>query len=100
VLKAMRTVRFEVFGVSRTYLDFYLGFGLSLSIFLLLQTVLLWQMAGLAGAEPQRLRPMIAGFALASLASGLLSWKFLFPVPAVFSAVLTAVLVGAFLVAD
>ena len=43
VLKAMRTVRFEVFGVSRTYLDFYLGFGLSLSVFLLLQAAVLWQ---------------------------------------------------------
>ena len=33
VLKAMRNVRFDFQGVSRTYLDFYVGFGYTLSVF-------------------------------------------------------------------
>ena len=48
VLQAMRTVRFETFGVSRTYLDFYRGFGFTISVFLAVQAVVLWQLATIA----------------------------------------------------
>jgi hypothetical protein len=99
VLKAMRTVRFDVMGVSRTYLDFYLGFGFCLSVFLLLQAILLWQLAALVKVAPLQVRGMVASFAVASLAAGVISWKFILPVPAVFSAVLTVCLVWAFFVA-
>ncbi len=99
VLKAMRTFRFETSGVSRTYLDFYLGFGFTISVYLLLQAILLWQLAEIARTEPLQVRPMIGSFALATLACGLLSWRFIFPVPVVFSAVLTACLALAFFVA-
>jgi hypothetical protein len=98
-LKAMRTFRFEFAGVSRTYLDFFLGFGFTLSVYMLLQAVLLWQLGAIAATEPRRVRPMIATFALASLACGLLSWRFIFPVPTLFSAVLTIVLALAFFAA-
>jgi hypothetical protein len=95
VLDAMRTHRFDVFGVSRTYLDFYRGFGFSLTVSLLLQAVLLWQLASLARTEPRRVGPMIASFALASLAGTVLSWIFILPQPAAFSAFLTAWLAAA-----
>ena len=41
VLKAMRETRFETMGVSRSYLDFYMGFGYSLSVLELMLAVLL-----------------------------------------------------------
>ncbi len=99
VLKAMRTFRFETSGVSRTYLDFYLGFGFTISVYLLLQAILLWQLAAMARTEPLQVRPMIASFALATLACGLLSWRFIFPLPVVFSAVLAACLALAYFAA-
>jgi hypothetical protein len=99
VLSAMSTVRFETMGVSRTYLDFFMGFGWSLSVAMLLQSVLLWQMASLARADAAQLRPIIATFALAALASGVIAWRFIFPVPALFSGVLLIVLAAAFVVA-
>jgi hypothetical protein len=95
VLQAMRTQRFDVFGVSRTYLDFYRGFGFSLTVSLLLQAVLLWQLASFARTEPRRVSPMIASFVLASLAGTVVSWIFILPQPAVFSAFLTACLAAA-----
>ncbi len=58
VLQAMRTHRFDVMGLSRTYLDFYRGFGYTLTVTLLLQAVLLWQLASLARTEPRRVSPM------------------------------------------
>jgi hypothetical protein len=96
VLNAMRTVRFDVMGVSRTYLDFYQGLGLTVSVFLLLQAIVLWQLAALAKSAPLQARGMVSSFALASLASGIISWKFILPIPAVFSAVLTVCLALAY----
>jgi hypothetical protein len=99
VLNAMSTVRFETMGVSRTYLDFFMGFGWSLSVAMLLQSALLWQMASLARTDATQVRPMIAMFALAALASGIIAWRFIFPVPALFSGVLLIVLAAAFVIA-
>jgi hypothetical protein len=96
VLKAMTDVRFDVMGASRSYLDFFMGFGWSISVALVLQSVLLWQLASLAQSGVAQTRPMIAAFAVASLASGLIAWRFILPVPALFSAVLLAVLVAAY----
>ena len=99
VLGAMTAVRFETMGVSRSYLDFYLGFGWSISVAMLLQTVLLWQMASLARTDAARVRPMIAVFALATLASGLIGWSLILPLPALFSGLLLIPLVAAYAVA-
>ena len=97
VLKAMETVRFDTMGVNRSYLDFFLGFGWSLSVAMLLQSVLLWQLASLARSDAAQVRPMIAAFALATLAGGVIAWLFIFPVPALFSAALLIVLVAAYI---
>ena len=99
VLKAMRETRFETMGVSRSYLDFYMGFGYSLSVAELMLAVLLWQLASVARTDALSVRPMIAVIALAALASGVIAWRFIFPMPALFSAVLLASLIVAFVVA-
>lgn len=99
VLKAMETVRFGVMGTNRSYLDFFMGFGWSIGVFLLLQSALLWQMASLARSNAMQVRPMIAMFGLAILASGVIAWRFILPVPALFSGVLLIVLVAAFMTA-
>lgn len=97
VLRAMGSFRFDAEGVSRTYLDFYIGFGYTIGIFLLLQAVLLWQIAAMARGDPHGVRPLIGAFLLASVASALVSWRFIFAVPAVWFAILAACL-GAALV--
>jgi len=99
VLQAMRNVRFTVMGNSRTYLDFYLGFGFMLAVFLLAQAILLWQLGALASSNPGAARPLIGVFVLVSLGSTLLSWRFLFPVPAIFAGVITVCLAIAFFAA-
>jgi hypothetical protein len=97
VLASMRTVRFDVYGVSRSYLDFYRGFGYSLSVFVLLQAIVLWQLGPIARTSPAMVRPILASFAVASAAGGIITWIYIFPIPAMFSAVLTAFLIVAFL---
>jgi hypothetical protein len=99
VLRAMRSFRFDAEGVSRTYADFYLGFGFTISIYLLLQAVLLWQLAPIARAEPGRVRPLLASLFLASAASAFVSGRFIFAIPVIFSAAVAACLGAAFLAA-
>src|SRR5262249_23356283 len=99
VLKTMTDVRFDTMGANRSYLDFFMGFGWSISVFMLMQTILLWQLASLAKTEPARLRPMIAVIALATVASGVIAWRLIFPVPALFSGVLVFALGLAYLTA-
>jgi hypothetical protein len=61
--------------------------------------MLLCQMASLARTNAPGVRPMIAVFALATLASGVVAWRFIFPVPALFSAALMVALVAAYVTA-
>ncbi|HEX9484149.1 MAG TPA: hypothetical protein VF929_06190 [Gemmatimonadaceae bacterium] len=99
VLRQMTDVHFDTMGVSRSYLDFFMGFGWSLSAAMFMQTVLLWQLAAQARTNVVSVRPMIAVFALNTLVGGIISWRFLFPVPAMFSGILFLALVAAYAVA-
>jgi hypothetical protein len=99
VLRVMRSVSFHTAGVDRTYLDFYTGFGWTLSIFLLLHAVLLWQIAAMAKADPLRLRPLIASFFVAMIAAAVVSWTLILPVPVIFFAIVAATLAVAFFTA-
>lgn len=92
VLRAMRSFHFDAGGVSRTYLQLYLGLGFTVGLYLFLQAVLLWQLAAIARVDSVRTRPLIASFFVASVVSAFLSWKFIFAVPAIFSAVIAACL--------
>jgi hypothetical protein len=99
VLQAMRTVHFDAMGANRSYLDFYLGFGYSLSVIQLMLAVLLWQLATLARTNALTVRPMIAVITLAVAACAVIAWRFILPVPALFSLVQLASLVAAYAVA-
>ena len=65
---------------------------------MLLQTVLLWQLASFARTDAARVRSMIGVFALATLATGVIAWRFIFPIPALFSSALVILLVAAYVV--
>lgn len=99
VLRQMTKVHFDAMGVNRSYLDFFVGFGWSLTVAMALQTVLLWQLASFASVDVARARPMILAFLLATLVSTTIAWRFIFPLPALFSAVLLIVLIWAFVLA-
>jgi hypothetical protein len=96
VFALMATQHFPVEGASRSYLDFYLGLGWSSEVFLLLQTLILWQMASLAKSNAAQLRPMIAALAIAAAANGLIAWRFILVVPALMALALFIALVLAF----
>ena len=99
VLQAMRTVHFDTMGVNRSYLDFYMGFGYALLVSQVMLAILLWQLATLARTNTQMVRPMIAVITLAVAASGVITWRFTLPVPALFSLVQLASLAVAYVFA-
>ncbi len=96
VLDAMKSQRFEFVGVTRTYWDFYYGFGIAIIGYLLVQAVVLWQLAGLAKNEAVPLRPIIAALAAGFLFNALIVWKYFFAIPLICAAAITIVLGLAF----
>lgn len=100
VLQSMRTVRFDVMGTSRSYLDLYMGFGYSLAVSLLLQSAVLWMLANVARTRALLVRPLIAAFAVAMALTGLIAWRYIFLIPALFCATLCLTLVIAFIAAS
>lgn len=82
--------------MSRTYLELYLGFGLIIGVLLLSQAVVLWQVAPVVRIDPGRGRWLIASFFVASMANAVLSWMYIFAVPALFAAVIAVCLGVAF----
>jgi hypothetical protein len=89
IIAALRSNHFEVQGLTRTYWDFYVGFGLFATVLPLFAAVLAWQLGGLPkehlAAMPVVTWSLAACFAVVTL----LSWKYFFVVPVIFSWVVT-----------
>jgi putative flippase GtrA len=83
VLRSMDTFHFDALGSQRSYLDFYLGFGYVVSLYMFAQSLLLWQMASLARSSNAKLRPMVATFLAVGLGASALGWALFFLLPAV-----------------
>jgi hypothetical protein len=81
---------------SRTYWDFYLGFGLVISGYLALQTVVLWQLASLANRDAGQLRPIIAAFFVSFALNAFLAWKYFFAIPVIMAMAIASCLALAF----
>lgn len=89
LVNSMKTITFSVQGFQRTYWDFYVGFGLFVSVLMVLAAIVCWQLGGLP-AEMLRLMTgtcwsLAACFAVVTL----LSWRFFFIPPLVFSLLIT-----------
>jgi hypothetical protein len=96
VLETMSAHRFEFMGSMRSYADFMLGYGLFVTIVLLVNAVLFWQLAALARTRPDGLRPVVALFALGFVAIAIISWRFFFIAPVVTELLIAACLTAAF----
>jgi uncharacterized membrane protein SpoIIM required for sporulation len=79
----MRSFHFDADGASRTYWDFYIGFGLMISVFLIAQSVVLWQLSGIAKKDSSLVRPILRAFFMSVVANAALGWLFFFTVPLV-----------------
>ena len=89
VIAALRSTRFDVQGLNRTYWDFYTGFGLFVTVLLVFVAVLAWQLGGLPKNWLSAMPGVTWGLAACFGAVTFLSWRYFFILPVVFSAVIT-----------
>jgi len=82
-MSVMKANQFPLMGMIRTYWDFYLGFGLAISIFLLVEAVIFWQLGQVARTDASRLRPLLVTFFVAYLALAVNSVVYFFAAPAI-----------------
>lgn len=85
VLSSMHTVSFTFGRSTHTYWDFYLGFGLFVSIYLLLAAVLAWELPVVREASHACYLVLAAALVIAQVLAALLSYKFFHGPPLVLS---------------
>ena len=95
LLASMRSIHFDVQGFSRTYWDLFLAAGFSVGVFFLFAAILAWQLGGLPAETLAVMRVTVWAFALCFAAITVLSWRYLFILPIVFSIVITVCLTAA-----
>lgn len=96
MLAQMRTIRFGLGGMERTYWDFFVGSGLTVGVLYLFSAVLAWQLGSLRPEPLKDLRLARWAFALAYAGVAAVSFVHLFLVPIAFSLAVTVCLaVGA-----
>jgi hypothetical protein len=93
VVEAMRTIHFDVQGFSRTYWDFFVGFGFLESVFLMFSAVLAWQLGGMSQEALRRMPVVTWALAISFVAVTLLSWRYFFIVAIIFSIAITLCLI-------
>lgn len=93
LVASMQSTHFEAQGFDRTYWNFYVGFGLFVSVLLLLAAVLAWQLGAIPGEVLARVGVLRWGLALCCVAVTALSWKYFFWAPIIFSSVITLCLI-------
>lgn len=83
VAATMQANHFPVFGVTRSYADFYFGLGIAVTLFLTIDAVLLWQLSTLARSHAVLLKPILAVLALGYLAFAVVSYLYFFSGPVI-----------------
>lgn len=99
VLEAMKSHTFDVDGFTRTYWDFYFGFGVIISVYVLALAVVLWQLGSLAQTDAVRVRPIIASIFVAFVVNAVVAWKYFFAIPVVVTVAISVCLALAFVMA-
>src|SRR5258708_40063520 len=89
----MKANEFQVMGVMRSYGDFYLGFGLVVSVFLTMEAVVFWRLGLLAEIDGVRLRPVLGAFLVGYLVAAVVSYRDFFFAPG-FTEVFVALFLG------
>ena len=84
VIQAMQSKRFDFAGATRSYWDFYIGYGLEAAAACVVEAVLFWQLARMAQSQPALVRPTVVLFVLVNIGHALLAARYFFYVPIVF----------------
>jgi len=92
---ALKATQFQVQGMTRTYWDFFSGFGFFVTVLLFFSAILAFQLAGLSKESLRSLRVVTWAFALSFVVITLLTWRYFFIAPLVFSSLVALCLLMA-----
>ncbi len=81
----MRTNHFNAHGSDRTYWDFFVGFGLFVTVLMVFASIVAWQFGSLPSETLAAMRVSAWGFVICFAVVAYLSWHYFFMIPAVFS---------------
>jgi len=95
LIGSMKSIHFDVQGFSRSYWDFFVGFGLFVTVFLLLAAVVAWQLGRLDAETLTRVRGIGWSLALGFVVLTFLSFRYFFILPLIFSIVIAVCLIVA-----
>jgi hypothetical protein len=96
VIEAMKSHRFDFLGSVRSYWDFFFGYGLFVTIALLVLSTFFWQLATFARTNPVWIRSVLVVFGLNFVGMTIVSWRFFFAGPAVVELLIAACLAVAY----
>ena len=91
----LKSTQFQVQGMTRTYWDFFSGFGFFVTVLLFFAAILAFELAGLSRETLRSLGIVTWAFALAFVVITLLTWRYFFIAPLVFSSLVALCLVMA-----
>jgi hypothetical protein len=92
---ALKATPFLVQGMTRTYWDFFSGFGFFVTVLLLFAAILAWQLGGLSKETLRSLGLVTWAFAFAFVVITILTWRYFFITPLVFSSLVALCLLMA-----
>ena len=95
LIGSMKSIHFDIQGFSRSYWDFFVGFGLFVTVFLLLAAVVAWQLGRLDAETLARVRGIGWSLALCFVVLTFLSFRYFFVLPLIFSIVIAVCLIVA-----
>jgi hypothetical protein len=99
IIEAMKSRSFDVMGSLRTYWDFFFAYGILVSIALLVEGILFWQLATIAKTNAAAVKPILILFTLNFLVTSVIAWKYFFFAPAVTELLIAASLAAAYFAA-
>jgi hypothetical protein len=85
LVQSMKSIHFDANGVDRTYWDFFVGFGLFVTVLMLFASIIAWQFGSLPSETLAAMRVSAWGFVVCFAVVAYLSWRYFFMVPVVFS---------------
>jgi hypothetical protein len=99
VIETMKAHQFNVMGSMRAYWDFFFGYGLVLTVTLLIQGVLFWQLGSLIKTNAAAANPVVALFCVNFLLMSVIVFKYFFLGAGVLELLIAACLAAAFFTA-
>ena len=92
VFEAMKSVHFDFNGADCTWYGFWFGFGLTVSIFLLLSAFVAWQFERVPDEHWPSLELISWAFVVSHVGNTVLAWKYFFAGPGVFGTIISLLL--------